>query len=179
MSGKHWTKEEEGILEDMIGTFTAASIARKLGRSFNSVNLKLSRMGLSGFEGSTDLLTMNIVHKMMGVEARTIKGKWADAGLRTIRKGNYVCIRQEDLIKFLKNNPDLWNAHKVKDDTLLMGYDWYKEKRKVDMPSNYNWTPIEVSRMKLLRNEGYSIREIAEKMKRSESSIKYKLYSRR
>lgn len=41
-----------------------------------------------------------------------------------------------------------------------------------------NWTQTEVSQMKMLRKQGFTIREIAEKMNRSESSIKYKLYGR-
>ena len=80
MSGRRWTQEEIEYLEEKIGTYTAKSIAKKLGRSFNSVNLKLARMGISGFEGSTDLLTMNTVHKILGVEARTVKSKWASKG---------------------------------------------------------------------------------------------------
>lgn len=40
------------------------------------------------------------------------------------------------------------------------------------------WTQTEVSQMKMLRKQGFTIREIAEKMNRSESSIKYKLYGR-
>lgn len=179
MSGRRWTEEEVKFLEDKIGTFTAKSIAKSLGRSFNSVNLKLSRMGLSGFEGSTDLLTMNTVHNILGVEARTIKGKWASKGLRIMRKGNYICIRQEDLIKYLKEHPEDWNAHQINDDTLLMGYDWYKEKKSQDVPKSYNWTRSEVERIHMFRKKGYYIREIAEEMGRSESSIKYKLYSGR
>lgn len=44
-------------------------------------------------------------------------------------------------------------------------------------PTN-NWTQTEVSQMKMLRKQGFTIREISEKMNRSESSIKYKLYGR-
>ena len=33
-------------------------------------------MGLSGFEKSTDLLTMNQVCLMLGVQSRTVKKKW-------------------------------------------------------------------------------------------------------
>ena len=44
MAGRRWTQEELQILEDMIGTYTVASIAKKLGRSFDSVNIKLNRM---------------------------------------------------------------------------------------------------------------------------------------
>lgn len=178
MSGRRWTQAELDTLENMIGTFTVATIARKLGRSFDSVNIKLNRMGLSGFEKSTDLLTMHQVCLMLGVESRTVKKKWKDHGLKMFRKGNYIVIRQKDLINFLKNNQEIWNATRVQDDSLIMGYPWYKEKRKTDEKSQYFWTTTELSKLKLLRHQGFSIREIAQKMGRSESSIKYKLYRR-
>ena len=60
----------------------------------------------------------------------------------------------------------------------VMQYPWFKEKRKNDISHKYNWTQTEVSQMKMLRKQGFTIREIAEKMNRSESSIKYKLYGR-
>lgn len=179
MAGRRWTQEELETMESMIGTFTVASIAKKLGRSFDAVNIKLNRMGLVGFEKSTDLLTMNQVCLMLGVQSRTVKKKWCNKGLRIMRKGNYLAIRQEVLIKYLKNHPEDWNALKITDDSLIMAYPWYKEKKKQDSKVNYYWTDEEVSRLKLLRYQGYSIPEIAKQMGRSESSIKYKLYGRR
>ena len=179
MAGRRWTQEELETMESMIGTFTVASIAKKLGRSFDAVNIKLNRMGLVGFEKSTDMLTMNQVCIMLGVQSRTVKKKWRNKGLRILRKGNYLAIRQEVLIKYLKNHPEDWNAANIPDDSLIMSYPWYKEKKKQDSKDNYYWTETEVSRLKLLRFQGYSIREIAEQMGRSESSIKYKLYGRR
>ena len=116
---------------------------------------------------------------MLGVEPRTVKKKWADKGLRIFRKGNYIVVRQEDLIRYLKQHPEDWNAANIPDDTLIMGYTWYKEKKHQDIPTSYYWKTSEKSRLQLLRKQGYSIREIAEKMGRSESSIKYKLYGER
>lgn len=78
----------------------------------------------------------------------------------------------------MREHPEDWNAARVTDDTMFMRYNWYKEKRKNDISRRYNWTGTEVRRMQHLRHEGYSIREIAEMMNRSESSIKYKLYRR-
>lgn len=178
MGGRRWKEDEIQKLEDLSGTYTVATIARKLGRSFDAVNIKMNRLGILGFEKSTDLLTMNQLCQMIGVEARTVKKKWADKGLRIFRKGNYVVVRQEDLIKYLKNHPEDWNAANVPDDTLIMGYDWYKEKKWQDKPESYFWKRSEKSRLQLLRKQGYSIREIAEKMDRSESSIKYQLYGK-
>lgn len=179
MGGRRWTNDEIQTLEDMSGTYTVATIARRLGRSFDSVNLKMNRLGILGFEKSTDLLTMNQLCIMLGVEPRTVKKKWADKGVRIFRKGNYIVVRQEDLIRYLKQHPEDWNAANVPDDTLIMGYAWYKEKKRQDIPTSYYWKTSEKSRLQLLRKQGYSIREIAEKMGRSESSIKYKLYGER
>ena len=116
---------------------------------------------------------------MLGVESRTVKKKWAGKGLRIMKKGNYRVVHQEDLIKYLKNHPEDWSAADVTDDTLIMRYPWYKEKKRKDKKTQYHWTPEETSRLRYLRHEGYTIREIAEQMGRSESSIKSKLYMRR
>lgn len=179
MGGRRWTPEELEALEEMIGTYTVAVIAKKLGRSFDAVNIKLNRMGLVGFEKSTDLLTMNQVCQMLGVASRTVKKKWRGKGLQIMRKGSYLAIKQEALIKYLKNHPEDWNAANIPNDSLIMRYPWYKEKKERDTKSQYHWTPEEKSKLWYLRHEGHSIPEIAKKMGRSESSIKYKLYPRR
>ena len=176
MGGRHWTEEELKKLEELTGTYTVATIAKILGRSFNSVNIKLNRMGLSGFEKSTDLLTINQVQKLLCVQYKTINKTWRSKGLRFMRKGNYLVCREEDLVKFLKEHPECWNANKVTDDSILMRYPWYHEKKKQDDNKPYFWTPAEESKLKLLRYQGYTIREIAERMGRTDSSIKAKLY---
>lgn len=178
MGGRAWTQAELETLEQMAGTYTVATIAKRLGRTFDATNIKLNRMGLLGFEKSTDLLTMNQVCLMLGVQSRTVKKKWRNKGLRIMRKGNYLTIRQEALIKYLKEHQEDWNATKVTDDSLIMAYPWYKAKKREDTKDSYYWSPDDISRLKYLRHQGYSIREIAEKMGRSESSIKYKLYSK-
>ena len=108
---------------------------------------------------------------------RTIQ-YWERKGLKSVRKKPYVMYRQQDIIRYMKEHPEDWNAARVTDDTLFMQYPWFKEKRKNDISHKYNWTQTEVSQMKMLRKQGFTIREIAEKMNRSESSIKYKLYGR-
>lgn len=181
--GKRWTQEELRLLDEWSGTYTVATIAKKLGRSFNAVNIKMNRIGISGFQKRTELLTMNQVCIMLGnKKSSVIKNTWRKKGLRISRKGNFVVIRQQDLIKYMKEHPEDWNAAKVTDDSLFMSYQWYKDKRKADIERTrhqYFWTEEELSRLLRLRHEGYFIREIAEMMGRSETSIKYKLYQGR
>lgn len=126
---------------------------------------------------NTDMLTRNTLSRILGVENRTLQ-YWERKGLKSVRKNPYVMYRQQDIIRYMEEHPEDWNAARVTDDTLFMQYPWFKEKRKNDISHKYNWTQTEVSQMKMLRKHGFTIREIAEKMNRSESSIKYKLYGR-
>lgn len=176
MGGRRWTQEELDALESMCGTFTVATMAKRLGRSFDAVNIKLNRMGLAGFARSTDLLTLNQASLMLGVERRTFRKKWAGKGLRIMRKGYFYVIRQEDLMKYLKEHPEDWSAADITDDTLFMGASWYKAKKRVDKKTQYHWTKEEVAKLDYLKSQGYSLSEIARKMGRSESSVKSKLY---
>jgi DNA-binding XRE family transcriptional regulator len=175
MAGRRWTNEELVLLEELTEKYPLDTVARKLGRTPNAVFLKRQRLGIGGLRDNSDMLTRNTLSQILGVENRTIV-RWERKGLKAVRKRPYIMYRHQDIIKYLREHPDDWNASRVTDDTLFMQYDWFKEKRKKDIPHKYNWTQTEVDRLKYLRHQGYSIREIAEMMNRSESSIKYKLY---
>ena len=177
MGGRKWTDEELVLLEELTEKYPLETVARRLNRTKEAVFLKRQRIGIGGYMANTDMLTRNTVSKILGIENRTLQ-YWERKGLKSYRKRPYVMYRQEDIIKYMREQPEDWNAARVTDDTMFMRYDWYKEKRKNDISRRYNWTGTEVRRMQRLRHEGYSIREIAEIMNRSESSIKYKLYRR-
>lgn len=177
MGGRAWSQEELIRLEELTEKYPLATVARKLNRSENAVFLKRQRTGIGGFMANTDMLTRNTLSRILGVENRTIQ-YWERKGLKSVRKKPYVMYRQQDIIRYMKEHPEDWNAARITDDSLFMGYGWYKEKRRADKPNRYNWTESEVSWMKTLRRQGFTIREIAEKMNRSESSIKYKMYGR-
>lgn len=76
---------------------------------------------------NTDMLTRNTVSKILGIENRTLQ-YWERKGLKSYRKRPYVMYRQEDIIKYMREHPEDWNAARVTDDTMFMRYDWYKEK---------------------------------------------------
>lgn len=177
MGGRAWTQDEIILLEDLTEKYPLSTVARKLNRSENAVFLKRQRLGIGGYRDNTDMLTRNTLSKILGIENRTLQ-YWERKGLKSIRKRPYVMYRQQDIIRYMRDHPEDWNAARVTDDTLFMQYSWYKEKRKADMPHKYNWTQAEVDWMNMLRHKGYTIREIAETMNRSESSIKYKMYRR-
>ena len=173
-----WTSEEMTQLEKMTGNYTIKVIAKKLKRTEGSVACKISRMGLQGFLESTDLLTMHQVTLMMGVQGYTIRNQWQSNGLRVIRKGRFYVMHEADLLRYLKDHPQDWNATKVTDDSLLIKYQWYKDKRRQDKKVSYFWRSDEISRMRLLRYQGYTVPEIAARLGRSVESVKSRLYKK-
>lgn len=140
MGGRSWSQEELIQLEELTETYPLATVARKLNRSENAVFLKRQRTGIGGFMANTDMLTRNTLSRILGVENRTIQ-YWERKGLKSVRKKPYVMYRQQDIIRYMKEHPEDWNAARVTDDTLFMQYPWFKEKRKNDISHKYNWTP--------------------------------------
>lgn len=151
MGGRAWSQEELIRLEELTETYPLATVARKLNRSENAVFLKRQRTGIGGFMANTDMLTRNTLSRILGVENRTIQ-YWERKGLKSVRKKPYVMYRQQDIIRYMKEHPEDWNAARVTDDTLFMQYPWFKEKRKNDISHKYNWTQTEVSQMKMKKN---------------------------
>lgn len=176
MAYRFWDEDELAILEEKADELTTEGLAKKLGRSRHAVALKRYRSGIGGLRDSTDMITRKALAELLGVDWRTVKVWTEKRGLRSMRKGSFIMYRQAKVVKWLFENQDLWNASRVTDTTIFQGAEWFKEKRKKDKPTKYNWTTDEVQKLKFLRHQGYTLREIAEKLGRSESSIKYKLY---
>ena len=178
MAGRRWTEEELEKLERYNGTCTCAVMAKRLGRSPEAVKLKMNRIGLLGFAQSTELLTAYQIFKAYGINYRKLE-RWQRLGLKKKRISGYNTYRQEDLYKFMKSHPEEWDATKVTDDSLFMNEPWFLQKRKDDRvgpKKRKEWTPCDVSHLILRYKQGMPIRQIAEEMGRTESSIKNKMH---
>ncbi len=176
---KPWTEEELDYLRENVGTRMPNEMAQRLGRSTQAVRRRLCRMGLGGYLDNTDRMTATSVARMMGVHPQTVD-RWIALGLTYRKKGMYLTIDQDKLIRWLEGNQDEWRADKVKDDTLLRMTPWWAEKRTKDLEeqkyrSTGRWTNEDVARLKALRHRGLYIQEIAPILGRSERSVRYKL----
>lgn len=176
MGGRAWTEEDLNKLDEMIGTYPVKTIAAILGRSFNSVNCKLNRLGYQGFAKSTDMLTVNSVVKMLDIDSKTVN-YWNRIGLKIIKKGRYRLIKQESLIEFLKEHKDLFDSTRG-DMYLFESYEWFKEKKMRDIANTTkcgSWTTLEEKRLLMYRERGFTYNRCAKELNRTEASIKCKL----
>lgn len=179
MSGRRWTQEEIELLESMIEKYTVREIAKKLNRSFDAVNLKVNRLGLSGFIKSTEWLTQNELHKLIKVDSRTLRTWKEKYNFPIKRRGGYRMIDVYALstVKWFKEHQDLYNTSKG-DWYFLEDKDWFKEKQKDDKgreKHKQNWSESEVCKLRTMYKRGYTTRQISEEIGRTHYSVRNKL----
>ena len=177
MSGRLWTEEELQFLQDNISKLTVKQIAKRLNRSFDAVNIKCSRLHLGGFSQNSDYIILYQFCDSCKVDSRTVH-KWKKYyGLSMIRKGRYWCLPINTLVKWLKNNQNLYDTSKG-DWFLIEKENWYKDKHLKDIDIHKNrkgkWTDYEISILKMMYRQGKSVSEIAKRLGRSYNSVRCK-----
>lgn len=130
-NNRYWTEAEEEYLMSKYGVMTAEAIAKKLGRTSQAVKDKLKRIQLGSFVSNVDGLCISEVSRLVGRDRAGIKRTWIKHGLKTYRKGQYLIIKEKDLINFMKNNPERWDATQC-ETYFFERFDWFREKRIAD-----------------------------------------------
>ena len=180
---KPWTKEEEERLKNLCGTRTDGEIAKIMHRTKSSVKNKRLALGIPAFLELTDKLLLIQIAELVGTEQSIIGKTWFRKGLPYKKQGCYKMVSEEQLVKFLKENLDLWKASKC-DYYFFCRYKWFrekleKEKQGIDTGNHYRnrriWTAVEVSRMNMLLKRGLTHEEIAEELGRTLQAVDHKI----
>ncbi len=176
---RRWTKEEEEKLIRYSERMTEGGLAKLLNRPITSVRAKRARMGLPCFADQTDKVNCTIIAELVGVDRSNIHRVWVNKGLKMERVGPYKVTAEKELLRFMKEHPELWKASKC-DYYFFCQYKWFTDrlKREKAGTEKYDhhkdiryWTPVEISRAKMLKSRGFTHREIGEKLGRSKTAI--------
>lgn len=130
-NNRYWSKEDEEYLYKWYGRMTVAAISKKLGKSYRAVLDKLQKSQIGNFIDNSDDLILAEVCRLVGRDKKTIKITWVKYGLKITKKGKYLTIRQDDLINFMKNNPERWDGTKC-EYWFFQKYKWFNDKRILD-----------------------------------------------
>ena len=146
-----WTAEEIEYLKDNVGLKSFDAIAKRLERSKSSVYHKAERLELGTYVENAEYLSINDIAEMLEVSYDTARNLVVNNKIKSISKTVYGAKHRfcayEDVLEYK-------NAH----------------------PKRYRrrWTPQEGSRLKLYRELGLTVREIAERMGRTRREIEYR-----
>ena len=118
---KHpWIAAEEAMIERLVGTVSASTIAKRLKRSETSVVLKLKRMGLS--RRVRNGYTMRDLELCLGEDHHKIQQWVANGWLRNRLQGtrrhdgngrDIHRFQERDILEFLRRHPEEINLGKV------------------------------------------------------------------
>ena len=120
MDRKPWTQADLNLLERLVGRLSVATIAKRLHRPESSVVNKLKRLGTS--RRVRDGYTIRDLEQCLGEDHHKISAWIANGWLRdrlqgTQRHGGNGSdihrIREEDILRFIKNHPQEINLGKV------------------------------------------------------------------
>lgn len=183
--GRNWSKEEEAQLSEEWGTYSIDTLARRLGRSRNSIIVRAQRLHLGGHMESSDKISFNVLLKELGLKGgyEWELRKFTEAGLKIymhrVKDNSFRMVKIEDFWKFAENNRHLIDFSRLEKNALGAEPSWVKEKRREDFnrrrivkPHNAKWTAEEDGELlRLLRAYRYTYPEIADRLRRSEGAI--------
>jgi len=177
---KPWQPDEITYLQDNWAYKSVKLISAKLKRPSRSVVYKARALNLGGAYNSGEHLSANQVSVLLGIDVHTVTDRWiAKYGLKSSR---IAMIKREDrrvsivdLTKWLKDNPDRWNATRLKYLGLGAEPKWLKDKRKADalipVKANNKWTNVDDSTLISLLRIGLTCEEIGKRLSRPEKGV--------
>lgn len=174
---KEWSDDEVAYLEKYYEKRGVSFIAKKLGRTNNSVKRKAQKLGYNAYV--CEDIYVRMVARCFNCDSRVVN-RWIDKyGLpcRTVKRGQATC-KLIDTIKFwkwAKEHKDLIPWAKYERRTILPEPPWLRETL-----INYN---IKNNRKKItssdkravvnMREKGKTFKEIAIELNRTEDSVKH------
>lgn len=172
---KRWTPEEEELLQKLSQKYTKSDIAKKLGRSTSSITNKKKQLGIGFMMELTDLWNLNQLSEAVGKSMGSVNKSWVANGLKFVKRGCYCLVEEKEVLRFMQEHPNLWDATKC-DYYLFYQYPWFLKKLEEDRkkPANakkYFWTDYEKSVLVTLKKRGLSHKEIAKRLGRTKKAI--------
>lgn len=163
--GKPWTEEDNERLEDLSDDYTQKDIAKKMKRSIRSVVCQRQKMGFGNLLENTDKWNFNQIADALGLSVGVVNKTFVKYGLKFKRRGYYCLVKEEDLLQFMQDHPELWNAAKA-DYYLFSQFPWFQEKLKEDkkvpvQDRGYYWTDYQKQQFASMKRKGFTHKQIA------------------
>ncbi|MDQ0149147.1 helix-turn-helix domain-containing protein [Eubacterium multiforme] len=179
---RKWTEKEINYLLEKWGSSGVEKIAKYLKRKETAVIAKARKLGLKTLYKGEYLTTPDIA-AILGITQQTV-WKWIKTNKFKISKKNILnrkmyLITLENLVKWLKDNQDSWDASKVELYALGIEPKWLIEKRKIDAKKykkRYkSWSKNEDFQLINMYKLGYRAKDIAKEINRSVPAVNHRI----
>lgn len=183
--GRNWTVAEKELLCELYGKYSIPTIAKRLGRSVNSILVMRERLGLGGVLENSEYVTLNRLMKEFGYIQCDgyFKGQLERAGFpfkkQRVNKNRFDIVDIDEFWIWAENCGNLFDFSRLPKNALGAEPDWVDKRRVYDgerrrniKPHNLAWSPAEDDYLKtLLKQHRYTYLELKKLLRRSEGAI--------
>ena len=172
----HWSEKDIERLNNLSDKHVSADVARLMKRSIDSINCKRQELNIEGrLLDRTYKWTFSQVAEALGVHKSVISKTFVKYGLKFEKQGRFYLVDEEDLLKFMKEHTNLWNATKC-DYYLFYQYPWFMEKLKEDKKvpvqnRGYYWTDYQKQQFTILKHRGFTHQQIADRIGKTKKAV--------
>lgn len=187
--GKNFTPDEVTYIEEKWGSMSIANIAKKIGRSYDSIKNKSSEMGLTDPRFMGDGITINQLSKALNMDYRRLL-HWIEKygmpakGKIFAKESKVLFIRYTAFWDWAEENKHVVNFAKMEKGAIGAEPNWVKDKRKIDIQStnkstnnDIDWSLMDDKKLLSLVNmQRYNYIDLVNIFNRSATAIKRRLY---
>lgn len=178
---REWTSEEITFLEEKVGIYKISTIAYKMNRSYESVRVKMNRLGLSNTKSQTGYVTIGQLASLLRVDRNTVRWWTQKYGFPYIKKATrksrkFYFIIPSDFWEWAEVHKEKVQFSKIEPQVLLPEPEWvnaerHKDRQVVKIKDYKYWTTKEDQKLLELRKERLTYREIGQILNRSAISV--------
>jgi plasmid maintenance system antidote protein VapI len=185
---KTYSDEEIAIIDELVGTHTLNSIAKKLGRPLEGLRVKVIELGYGDLHMEAGTYSAKALAEAIGVSHEAVRRWVLTKGLPAKKKSRYTGVDRKDMHyhitiddfwKWAEKNKDFIEFNKIPLDSLPPEPAWvmYERRKQFYRPAKQKiWTPEEdETLLDYYYKQALKQREIADKMGRTQNSIEKRL----
>lgn len=188
MVARRWTKQEKEYLKENYGSVSIGHIARKLNRTESAILNKRQRMKLGAYLENGYYVTLRQLLEALGLEGgysykniSWIENRGFPVINKKVNKCSFKVVNLDDFWKWAEKNQQFLDFSNFEKHALGAEPSWVQKKREYDIQLKSNirltpWTQKEDEYLQFLLNQyQYTIKEISQKMNRSEGAIQKRI----
>lgn len=180
-----WTPEEEAYLQENWGRTPAPTLAKRLGRTTQAVQIRAGRLGLGQTLRSGDYITFNqlMLHITGGAQSYSyqleswVKKRGMPVHRRRVDGSRFLVVYLDEFWAWAEQHRSFIDFSKM--EPLILGKEpaWVARQRKLDsaalaLQRKDPWTPLEDQRLVyLLKQHKYTYAEISRELRRSDGAV--------
>lgn len=185
---KNWTAEEIQFLEDKWGALSVESIAKRLDRSPNAINVMKNRIGLGAFLESGEYVTFNQLLLSLGITGGSgyfmtswVRNRNFPLKYKRVLNNRFKVVYLKDFWGWAEKNRSMIDWSKVEQRILGQEPNWVKAQREADFQTKSKikttpWTRSEDELLKsLLKQFRYSYKDLSKRLLRTEGAIQRRI----